>query len=46
MADYISKRGTSAKGNNVSECIRMCSYVLHFKINKQPKQQETSEANI
>jgi hypothetical protein len=32
MADHVKKRGTSAKGNNMTKSIRHCSYDLYFKI--------------
>jgi hypothetical protein len=32
MADHIEKRGTNAKGNNVSKIILCCSYNSYFKI--------------
>jgi hypothetical protein len=46
MADHYKKRGTSVKGNNMSQCISKCSYSSYHMIVviKHGEQRDSCEA--
>jgi hypothetical protein len=46
MADHDKKRGTSERGNNMSQCVSQCSYNLYLKIIviKHGEQRDSCEA--